>query len=1113
MLRLIYGTFGSGKSSEVLSLISQRIKEKDKYEKSIYLIVPEQDTVRAELAAANVLGSGSALCFEVQNFSRLCDSVFRQIGGLSYRYADTTAKALCMWQSIKSLGGLLTSSVDESDDGRIGEILSLISELRSNGIDIKKLEVASKKLDDTASIKSELSDLCAIISLYESILAQNYRDSEKDIELLCSRLEGKKFFAGYDVYIDGFTSFTADQLRLIGRLIDECDSVTVTVPYDRARGEYLYSIEAQNTARALRFVAQSNGSDVEEYNTDGSVRSDREDIKYLCDNFYRDGADTYQNSAENISIFSCDDPRQETEAVAAIIQRKVQEGARYKDIAVVARNAPDYAGVLDSTFSRHGIPCFFSSEVRAESHPLIKLIYSAIAVYVNNWRREDVIAFLKTGLCGVSADDCDIFEKYVNTWKINGARFVQTADFVQSPGGYTDRSSPAFDLVLDKVNDVKHKITDALLPFFSAIGKKEATVRDMCSALWEFLAREQVKEALEAEARQLVASGDEQTARENEGIYKCLVSVIDTMVYTVGEENIDARGFLRLLRMCLKTKSVSVIPTSADAVTVGSAHMLRVADIKHVILIGVAEGVFPRAVRDNGYFDYVKRKQLSSVGIEIQYDAQCDVSKELFYFARAVCSASESVTLLYSRTGIGGASYKCSSCAGALMRLMSIKSEKEYLSLPLSDRIFDRASLDEAVLCEMLCDDSADAELCAVAKLCENNEKYTYTLSPRLSEDVARALFSDKLNMTQARLESYAMCHFAYYCKYILALEREREYDFRSSDIGNFVHDILDKLTDELTKDGVFRADIPESELNERIDNLIESYIGRVCPENSMKSARLLSVFRRIRRSVQMIAQNICDEFAQSRFSIVAHEMGISATSPNSPSPLEFTLDDGAKLSIYGTLDRADALTVGEDVYVRVVDYKTGPRVFSLEDIRVGLGLQLLIYLFTVCAQTKTEFKKMLGASENGRILPAGMLYYAAKVGDRKLNAPEDSEKTRAAVQRSFARNGILLDDRNILRAMEDGLEGKYIPIKTYKDGSIGSGASTKLFSEEQFSQLYLQTSEVISGVASQLHRGMIDPSPIEHPGVDACQWCDMKLICRKSGTVAKESSDDESEE
>ena len=48
-------------------------------------------------------------------------------------------------------------------------------------------------------------------------------------------------------------------------------------------------------------------------------------------------------------------------------------------------------------------------------------------------------------------------------------------------------------------------------------------------------------------------------------------------------------------------------------------------------------------------------------------------------------------------------------------------------------------------------------------------------------------------------------------------------------------------------------------------------------------------------------------------------------------------LPDGTFAHIYGVADRVDICRKGNDVYVRVVDYKSGKKDFSLKDIELGL--------------------------------------------------------------------------------------------------------------------------------------------------------------------------------
>ena len=81
---------------------------------------------------------------------------------------------------------------------------------------------------------------------------------------------------------------------------------------------------------------------------------------------------------------------------------------------------------------------------------------------------------------------------------------------------------------------------------------------------------------------------------------------------------------------------------------------------------------------------------------------------------------------------------------------------------------------------------------------------------------------------------------------------------------------------------------------------------------------------------------------------------------------------DGVTVSLSGFVDRVDGWSDKGRLYLRVVDYKTGRKSFDLTDVWNGLGLQMLIYLFTL----KEKGKEKFGADT---IVPAGVLYFPAR--------------------------------------------------------------------------------------------------------------------------------------
>ena len=1074
MLRLIYGGFGCGKSTRVFELLGKDAESAREYKKNIYLIVPEQDTVRAELESAQKLPPHSPLVLEVTNFSRLSDSVFRSFGGLCYNYADTQAKALCMWQTIRSLGGLISEPMTEVDDVRVGSMLSLITELRCAGISSSDLESASKALGEDSPLGRELSDIALIEGVYRAKLSETYSDGELDLERACEILE--------------------PQLRFIRRLLSDARSVTVTMPYDRTRGKYLYTADIERTERAICSYAEDMGIEILREDVSSAMRSGREDVRYVSENFYLKGAKAYSGDVENIAFFEAADVREEAEFVSAEIKKRIIEGARFRDIAVVARNAREYAGILDASFDRHGIPSFFSCEVSPESHPIVKMIYGALSLYTRTCRSEDVISYLKCGLTGISDDDIDLYEKYVNSWKINGKRLISDTPFTNNPGGYTDKTSAEYTFILERANHVREALRAQLVPFFDSVSG-ERSICEMTRAVWELCEGMKISDKLSREACACADEGDEQSARESEGIYRCLCDTLDTLCDTVGDETVDAGDYLRLLRLALSGKSVSVIPTSADAVTVGSANMLRTSGIKHVFIIGAAEGSFPVAIKDTGYFDNVKKAKLAGVGIDLRSDIYTEVSRELFYFARAVCCASESVSVSYSVRDTQGSTAKVSGAVISLMKLLASDKIRKISEMDVCERIYDAQSLFELALVSE--PESADGKIQALIELSRDGAVEPYELERVLPKDLTTQLFGDKLRMSYSRFESYVRCHFSYLCKYILKLEQTKKYDFEAVDIGNFVHDILDKLTGELTSDGKFRVTLTREELDTRVSAIAREYLERVLPEKDASSTRLMRVIDRIRRSVSLISENICREFEQSSFTPIGHEMKICEDSPFNPSPIEFTVEEGVTLSIGGTLDRADAYRRDGDVYVRVIDYKTGSKDFSLEDVKVGLNLQMLIYLFTLCSQKGEKFREMLGCSPEGRILPAGVLYYSASVADIQENTPVRREDALERAQSTLARRGLLTNDESILRAMEQDLGGRYIPVKEGKDGIKAKGKSLTLIDQDDFAVVREETERVICEVARELIEGHIEALPLEYKGDVKCRYCEMRAVCR----------------
>ena len=86
--------------------------------------------------------------------------------------------------------------------------------------------------------------------------------------------------------------------------------------------------------------------------------------------------------------------------------------------------------------------------------------------------------------------------------------------------------------------------------------------------------------------------------------------------------------------------------------------------------------------------------------------------------------------------------------------------------------------------------------------------------------------------------------------------------------------------------------------------------------------------------------------------------------------------------------------------------------------------------------------------------------------------------------------SGLLLDNDEVLTAMEPSLEGRFIPV------SVGKGGKKKgsLISEEAFASLKEDVVKTVLAACDELRSGKADACPEDK---SACEYCKMHAVCR----------------
>ena len=1104
MLKILQGGFSSNASLIIKNELHTLVENK----KSAFLIVPEQKTVISEKEMASFLPPSAPLYFEVTNFTRFSNTVFRSLGGIAGEYADASTRSLIMWRTLSELSHELsmTGGAKEINTGMVEKALSAIKEMQSLSIDSSKLFVASREesIKENTRLVTKLSDLSKIMARYKALLSEKFLDSEDDLATLSKKVkENPEFFRDKSFFVEGFTSFTSAQRLLISALSSVAD-LTVSFSIPKEYEDAFEFTELRLSINSLKRDARSLGAEIKLLYANGTDESKNPLLTELTSLLWKSkGKLNSPEKAESvIRMFSADDPYEECDFIMSDIKRRVMAGESYSDFAIITRNVEDYAGIIDTAFTRAKIPSFISKRRDLSTFEAIKLIFTALAIIDSDFSRGNVISYAKCGLSGISRDACDEFELYTERWQINGRRFYDGLLWNMNPEGYTERKSPDYTEKLERINLTKEKIINPIISLKDELST-EKDVTGYAKALFKFLTAIELEKRIDERTNELYALGENMLAEENSHIWKIICSSLDKLVNTLGESPIDRRGFISQLKAVISSADIGRIPAYTDAVTIASADMVRLYSKKHIYLIAVNLGEFPYAPKENSYFTDRDKLILTGLGLPLE-DERSEVrcARELYAFSRALSIASDTVTLSYSERKKDFSVSRPSEVIPRIEEICDGKVKVKKISkLPPCERIYTFDSAIEKI--DSLSEEEKDGVTKALTSLgygdalslCDQKIKNdTHTLS----SETLPLLYKEDISLTQTRLEDFVNCPFSHFLRYTLRLSDNEEASFNARNIGNFIHSVLENFFATVDKNGGDINALSEDEKQNLIRTTAVNYVNSVCEDATSRTNRMNVLVDRICRATSPIIEDMCDEMRGCKFKPKFFELPITSEDDVFPSPSVFKSKEDRRVFVYGKIDRVDTYEEGGDVYVRVIDYKTGSKEFSPDDIEKGKNLQMFLYLKSIVESKNPHFLKSIGVEEGKRLIPAGVIYL--KLDLAKVNVEKDvsDDEVLKIAKEKQSRRGMILDDP----INHDATNKSLGPIKWNKDGTPSKNSKNYLYTPDRWKEINNTIGNVIGNVSSKMESGYIKAEP--NPDSDPCSYCRYKVICRSGKTKVK---------
>ena len=261
-------------------------------------------------------------------------------------------------------------------------------------------------------------------------------------------------------------------------------------------------------------------------------------------------------------------------------------------------------------------------------------------------------------------------------------------------------------------------------------------------------------------------------------------------------------------------------------------------------------------------------------------------------------------------------------------------------------------------------------------------------------------------------------------------------------------------------------------------------YRNTVLYDNARNNYVITRLKRIIRRTVLTM------QYQLKKGSYIPEHFEVSFSVLENLESVNIALSEQEKMRLRGRIDRLDVYEKQDKVYVKVVDYKSGSRSFSLAALYYGLQLQLVVYMN---AGLEITARKHPGK----QVIPAAMLYY--QVQDPMIDQKEEAvseEQINAQILKALKTTGVVSGDDEGVEGMHNGLAGSsdVIPVERKADGMFSARSS--VLAPGDFERLTAFADRKIRETGRKILAGDIAMNPYEQGKANACEWCSYKKVC-----------------
>jgi len=995
----------------------------------IIYLVPEQFSLQSERALVSSRYRAALTNIKVLSFNRLAYNLLSELGVKTGKVMDDLGKHMLLRKVLFDIDDdLMFYKNAMMKKGFIDSLSQTITELTQHRI--TAIDLSAKSQQQSEVLKAKMLDVSLIFKKYKETIRNRFLLPDEMLEVLCQSLDDPET-----------------------ECIDLLDGAEVWVDGFSGFSPSELEVLKHILKRVTKLTITLTSRDRQDF-TDELSQIPRDTMTQLIDI-------AKQVKAECLPIMNMEVNHRHIHAPGlkhftdSFYVHDAAQYANQKNITLI--HASDkYAAVYETAI----LVCDLVKHHRMDYQDIALLCADKTTyekIIVNTFERYHIPVFIDTEVSILMHPLTELIRSLLDMYVHH---FSQESVFRFLKTGFTNFSADEIDLLENyviahgtvhykwlyhfsdaRIDTLRIKFMEQLEPVSKLRNKHSA--EDFTRILVDFLLSLNIPDQLLTRYDQSIINEEHEQARRHKQIWPKICSIFDKLVEMLGDVVMDVQLFAQILDAGFSQASLGIIPPTMNQIIVGDAQRSRYPQIKAMIVLGANDGMFPAHPIGSGLFTDFERELLINSALNLSEGNIHRIREQYYGMFCALSQPSEKLMLITTETEPGGKPMKPAAIVKMLKELYpTIGVHKAHT--------FHEAGID-----------------------------YNGSSFEILSNNVLTKLFPEEVSVSASRLEAYVRCPFQYYVHYLLKIKPREKFEVLPADLGEMYHGIISAFSSALKKN----SDYQYSE----IKSMVADYVQQNIDKSSIyqDSARNEFVLKRVINIAARSIWALCQQLRRGNFNLVHSELQINQLDP-------FILPNGKQLKLRGIIDRVDKMSFDANELIKIIDYKSGQAKFNIHEVRLGLQLQLMLYMNIILSNMQHT---------GVQVKPAGLFYFP--ISDPIVDADKylSDEQRDDQLLKKFQLSGLIIDDAvsELDNTLSPGNDSLVIPAKINKDGRFSKSNRQNIVSAPDFEALSKEVDGIIKNIGQRITCGEIMAKPLIYGTKNPCVYCDFSSICGMS--------------